>query len=348
MNNRLVKMLQIASTYMGTIVGAGFATGQEILQFFTRFGYWGSFTIALATGLFIWLGTKMMLIASEIKAKSYEDLNIALFGERYGKLISLFMLVILLGVTAVMLAGAGTIFYEHWNISYQAGLLITIAGSFLLLRKGMKAILAVNAVVVPVMLLFTVIVMIDTFNTPGSNKFITLTTDYSPWAAWASPFLYTAFNLALAQAVLVPLGAEIRDKKTIVAGSWIGGLGIGFMLLAGHIALSVHMPGIQQFAIPMGGIARQLGYYVQFIYIFLIFSEIFTTLIADIYGLTLQLEERTKWSRGLLTFVILFICYLASQIGFGPLLSTLYPMFGLISLGWLFLIIRKRVSYRRS
>lgn len=348
MNNRLGKILQIASTYMGTIVGAGFATGQEILQFFTRFGYWGVFTIALATALFIWLGTKMMLIASEIRAKSYEDLNVALFGERYGKLISLFMLIILLGVTAVMLAGAGTIFYEHWNISYQVGLLITMAGSFLLLRKGMKAILAVNAVVVPVMLLFTVLVMIDTFNTPGSNKFITLATDYSPWAAWASPFLYTAFNLSLAQAVLVPLGAEIRDKKTIAAGSWVGGLGIGFMLLAGHIALSVHMPGIQQFAIPMGGIARQLGYYVQFIYIFLIFSEIFTTLIADIYGLTLQLEERTKWSRELLTFGILLICYLASQIGFGPLLSTLYPMFGLISLGWLFLIIRKRISYRRS
>ncbi|MEK3882570.1 hypothetical protein [Paenibacillus sp. PL2-23] len=340
----LGKVLQIASTYMGTIVGAGFATGQEILQFFTRFGYWGAFTIVLATFLFIWLGTKMMLIASEIRAKSYEDLNIALFGERYGRVISLFMLIILLGVTAVMLAGAGTIFYEHWNISYQAGLLLTIAGSFLLLRKGMNAILTVNAVVVPVMLLFTVLVMIDTFNTPGANKFATLTTDYSPWAAWASPFLYAAFNLSLAQAVLVPLGAEIRDRKTIIVGSWLGAIGIGFMLLAGHIALSVHMPGIQQFAIPMGGIARQLGYYVQFIYIFLIFSEIFTTLIANIYGLTLQLGERMRWSRQLLTMGILLVCYIASQIGFGPLLSTLYPLFGLISLGWLLLIVRRKMT----
>lgn len=347
MRKRASNVLHIAFTYMGTIVGAGFATGQEILQFFTKFGYWGTFTIAIATGLFIWLGTKMMLVASEIRAKSYEDLNIALFGPRFGRLISHFMLVVLLGVTAVMLAGAGTIFYEHWNMPYQVGLLITIAGSFLLLRKGMKAILTVNAIVVPVMLLFTVLVIIETFQTPGSNKFITLTTDHSIWAAWASPFLYTAFNLSLAQAVLVPLGAEIRDKKTIITGSWVGGIGIGFMLMAGHFALSVHMPGIQQFAIPMGGIARELGYYVQFIYIFLIFSEIFTTLIADIYGLTLQLEERLKWSRELLTLGILALCYLASQIGFGPLLSTLYPLFGLISLGWLYLMVRRKVAYRR-
>lgn len=336
------KVMQIASTYIGTIVGAGFASGQEILQFFTRFGFWGTFTIALSTVLFIWLGTKMMLIASEINAKSYEDLNKALFGEKYGRWISHFMLIVLMGVTAVMLAGAGSIFYEHWNISYQSGLLITGAACYLLLRKGMKAILAVNSIVVPLMLVFTVFVMVDTFNTPGATKFMTLATDYSPWAAWSAPFLYAAFNLSMSQAVLVPLGAQVKDRRTIIAGSWVGGIGIGFMLLAGHIALSVHMPGIQQYSIPMGGIARQLGHSVQFIYIFLIFAEIFTTLIADIYGLTLQLQERLKWSRGLLTIAVLLICYVASQIGFGKLLSTLYPLFGVISLGWLLLIIRKR------
>ncbi|MFF2482809.1 hypothetical protein [Paenibacillus sp. NPDC058071] len=345
MLKRTGKVLQIASTYMGTIVGAGFATGQEILQFFTRFGYWGALTIVIATALFIWLGSKMMLIASDIKAKSYEDLNKTLFGDKYGSWISHFMLFVLLGVTAVMLAGAGTIFYENWNIAYQTGLLITVVGCYFLLRKGMKAILTVNAIVVPLMLLFTVFVIVDTFQSPGATRFATLPTDQSILAAWASPFLYTAFNLSMSQAVLVPLGAEIQDRKVIVLGSWIGGIGIGFMLLAGHIALSAHMPNVLQYAIPMGGIAKQLGHMVQLIYVFLIFAEIFTTLIADIYGLTLQLQERLKWPRSVLTLIVLACCFIASQIGFGPLLSTLYPLFGLISLGWLYLIIRKRMAH---
>lgn len=344
MMKRTGRVLQIASTYIGTIVGAGFATGQEILQFFTRFGYWGTLTIAVATALFIWLGSKMMLIASEIKAKSYEDLNKALFGDKYGSWISYFMLIILLGVTTVMLAGAGTIFYENWNISYQSGLIITVVACYFLLRKGMSAILTVNSIVVPLMLLFTVFVMIDTFRTPDATRFLTLSSDHSVWAAWASPFLYTAFNLSMSQAVLVPLGAETPDRKVIIAGSWLGGIGIGFMLLAGHIALSVHMPGIQQYAIPMGGIAKQLGHTIQYIYVFLIFAEIFTTLIADIYGLTLQLQERLKWPRSLLTILVLGFCLMTSQIGFGTLLSTLYPIFGVISLGWLILIIRKKMN----
>ncbi|QYR23531.1 hypothetical protein KZ483_11795 [Paenibacillus sp. sptzw28] len=339
---RFGKVLQVAFTYMGTVVGAGFATGQEILQFFTRFGYWGALTIVLSTVLFVWLGAKMMLIASDISAKSYEDVNKALFGERFGRWVSHFMIIVLFGVNAVMLAGAGSIFNENWNISYQSGLLITLVGCFFLVRKGMSAILTINSIVVPVMLLFTVIIIMDTINTPGSNRWMLLTSEYSPFAAWASPFLYAAFNLSMSQAVLVPLGAEIRDRKIIVAGAWVGGIGIGFMLLVGHIALSLYMPGIQQFAIPMGGIARELGQGVQLIYVFLIFSEIFTTLVADIYGLTLQLQERLKVSRTLITLAVLAVCYLASQIGFGPLLSTLYPLFGLFSLGWLVLLMQKR------
>lgn len=30
---------RIAMAYVGTVVGAGFATGQEIIQFFTCYGY---------------------------------------------------------------------------------------------------------------------------------------------------------------------------------------------------------------------------------------------------------------------------------------------------------------------
>lgn len=339
---RPIQALQIAFTYMGTIVGAGFATGQEIMQFFTRFGSIGALTILIATALFIWLGIKMMLIAGQIGAHSYEDLNKQLFGDKVGRWVSLFMLFILLGVNAVMLAGAGSLFSENLNLSYQTGLILTLVGCFFVLRKGMRGILAINAIVVPIMLAFTAIVAVETFAIPGSSRWLYQSSDHPLWAVWASPLLYTAFNLSMAQAVLVPLGAHINDRKTIIAGGWIGGVGIGIMLLVAHIALSIHMPGITQFEIPMGGIARYLGQSIQWMYLAIIFSEIFTTLVADVYGLSLQLQQRIRWKQGALVLSILLLCYLISQLGFGPLLSTLYPLFGIISLGWLYLMIRYR------
>ncbi|WP_256756833.1 hypothetical protein [Cohnella sp. WQ 127256] len=336
------KSIQVALVFIGTVVGAGFASGREVMQFFTRFGHWGPYLIIVSTLFFVWIGAKVMLLAAELKAKSYEDLNKYLFGEKTGRWVSHVMLIVLLGVNAVMLAGAGSVFSEHLNLSYQSGLIITMFACFMLLRKGMNAILTINTVVVPLMIGFTAFLVFETLRTPISDHWMRSPNELSPWAAWLSPFLYAAFNLSMSQAVLVPLGAAIGDAKLLRRGAWMGGIGIGLLLLGGHFALSARMPGILQFEIPMGGIARELGPWIHWIYIFLIFMEIFTTLVADIYGLTLQLQERTKASQWMITAILLLLCFLAGQFGFGTLLSTLYPIFGILSLGWLFLISRDR------
>ncbi|MCG3056650.1 hypothetical protein KZ287_31275, partial [Escherichia coli] len=86
------------------VVGAGFATGKEIVQFFTQYGSIGLFGILISGLFFIWLGSKMMLIAQSIDATSYQTLNTHLFGTFMGKLINGFTIIILFGVTSVMLA----------------------------------------------------------------------------------------------------------------------------------------------------------------------------------------------------------------------------------------------------
>lgn len=340
----IFRVLQVAFTYIGTIVGAGFATGQEIIQFFTRYGRIAIPTILIATILFIWLGTKLMLLSHRLKARSYEDVNMALFGPRTGQYVSLFTLIVLTCVNSVMLAGAGSVFNEHLNLNYQTGLLITIIASYWIINRGMNAILHLNSIVVPTMLVFTCFILWDTFKAPNTLHGLTMITDNSAYAAIVSACLYGAFNLAMAQAVLVPLGASMPDEKTIRWGGWAGGLMIGAMLLAGHMALAAHMPGITQFDIPMGQIASGLGAIVQYMYILLIFSEIFTTFVADIYGVTLQLKHRVQLSPKLITALIMLFCFVMSQFGFKPLVSFLYPLFGLLSVFWMVLLIRKKMD----
>ncbi|WP_337032355.1 hypothetical protein [Paenibacillus illinoisensis] len=328
------RVLQIAFTYIGTVVGAGFATGQEILQFFTQYGKWATITIGLSTILFVWLGTKMMLIAHDTGSRTYEDLNKHLFGHKAGKWITWITLLILIGVNSVMLAGAGSVFVEHLGLHYQTGLIITIVGTYLLLGRGIKAILQMNSIVVPMMLLLSILMITSTIHLPGALRFVTLTTDTNPIKVWLSPLLYSSFNLVLAQAVLVPVGNQIRDRNVLKWGGVLGGIGVGFMLLAAHFAMSAQMPGIMQFEIPMGSIAFQLGWAVQAVYVTLIFMEIFTTFVADIYGMTLQLSQHLQVPPRLITLTIMMLCYSLSQFGFSSLLSILYPIFGSLALIW--------------
>ncbi len=50
------RVLKIGSAFIGIIVGAGFASGQEILQYFTSFGHLGTAAAILSTGLSLSLG----------------------------------------------------------------------------------------------------------------------------------------------------------------------------------------------------------------------------------------------------------------------------------------------------
>lgn len=336
------EIIRIAFTYVGTIVGAGFATGQEILQFFTRYGWMATLTIALSSILFIWLGIKMMTIAYTMKAKSYEDLNRMLFGQKLGSIVSLFMLVVLFGISTVMLAGGGTVFSEQLHLSYQTGLLLTLIGSFWIISRGIHTIMTVNTIVVPIMLIFSCLVVWNSWQSPSADSWLRITTDYSHLTIWMAPFIYTAFNLATSQAVLVPVGAAASSKFVIYWGAGIGGGLIGLLLLGAHFALSSQMPGITQYEIPMAGLITSLGYGFHVLYLLVIFGEIFTTFIADVYGLTLQIEQRTKLNKQLILIIILTLCYFVSLIGFKVLLTTLYPLFGLISIVWLVLMIWRK------
>ncbi|KKB39167.1 YkvI family membrane protein [Bacillus thermotolerans] len=332
---------QIAAVYIGTIIGAGFATGKEILQFFSRFGSYGLLAIIVSGCLFILLGMKMMLKAAELEAKSFEEFNAFLFGRRFGTAATVVQFFMLIGVTGVMLSGAGALFNERLGLPANAGILITIAAGLLIMGRGLTGLLAVNVFVVPMMVIFhlyTAGVAI------GSDDFfmnvMKAGESGEAWEVWSAPFSYTAFNLTLAQAVLVPLAFEIKEKDIIRKGAFLGGAGLTFLLVASHISL-VQLDGAADYNIPMAQVVEQFSAPLYVLYVFLIYGEIFTSIIGNAYGLKQQMQTYLSWPPVLLFLLIFAACFLLSQVSYGTLLGWLYPLFGLISLLFFIFLWRK-------
>lgn len=65
-------IMRIVMLYVGTVIGAGFASGQEILQFFIDYGYKGILGNVLAGILFIYLGFVVIYISSKLNAKELQ------------------------------------------------------------------------------------------------------------------------------------------------------------------------------------------------------------------------------------------------------------------------------------
>lgn len=345
MNQKTIMILQIAATYMGTVVGAGFASGQSIMQFFTVYGAFGGVGIWIATFLFIWMGTKMMILSHRIKASSYQELNKYLFGEIFGKIANILTFIILLGVTAVMMSGTGSIFEEQLGLPYQFGIIISILLSYLVMSKELNGIMAANSLVVPMMLFFMILIAIKIVGIDGIEETTDLQKQMSlnnvKWII--SPFTYVALNLAFVQAVLVPLGSEAKDESVLKWGGFWGGIGLGVMLSISHIAIHSRMPEILRFDIPMAEIIRGFGWFFHLLFILVIYGEIFTTLIGNVFGITRHIQSIYALPRNWVVLTILLICLLISQIGFTSLLTYLYPLFGYMGMILLIFLVVKAI-----
>jgi uncharacterized membrane protein YkvI len=64
---------QVAFTYIGAVIGAGFASGQEIMRFFTRFGCWGAVGALLAGGFLAFLGYAVITRAAYYNMNSFDQ-----------------------------------------------------------------------------------------------------------------------------------------------------------------------------------------------------------------------------------------------------------------------------------
>ncbi|KAA0565407.1 hypothetical protein F0342_07325 [Bacillus sp. CH30_1T] len=335
---KIAGSFQIAAVYVGTVIGAGFATGREIVEFFTRFGFVGFIAILLSGYLFITMGTKIMLKSHDIKAKSFEEFNEYLFGKWFSKFMNIVMMIMLIGVSAVMLSGAGAVFQEQLLLPKQLGILLTIVLGFITMMVGIKGLFAVNTFVVPLMIVFNLFLMVYSVrNAAFLDAFLLIPHAEDGWKSVVAPFSYVAFNLAMAQAVLVPVAGEVKDRETIKYGGYLGGFFLTMILISSHITL-VMIPDVTQYQIPMAVVMKSFvaGFYI--IYIIIIYGEIFTSVIGGVFGLEKQLTNYWKGS-SLMTFTGIFLMiYSLSFFEYSELLSYLYPLFGYMSLLFIILL----------
>ncbi|MFY0542694.1 hypothetical protein [Brevibacillus sp. H7] len=336
-------ILQIAFTYIGTVVGAGFASGKEIVEFFVQYGTRGLLGILLAAFLFIWAGVRVMIIAYRIRAESYQDISTYLFGKTVGTVFNMVLLTVLFGTTSVMLAATGAIFMESFHLSPQIGIWLSMMAIFVVAKRGLLGIHSVNGLFVPMLILFTFLVFLYTQSWETGEVVVETV---RPWVWLSSPLYYVALNVSLTQAVLVPIGRQSRSERPLIWGGLLGGAGIGLLLFLAYCSLSTRMPEILEAEMPMISLLHGLGIGIPTLFALLVYGEIFSTLVANVFGLAEQLKQLTRFRPPVILCGILSVCYLISFVGFGSLLRLLYPLFGQFVVLFLFMLLYRQLRNR--
>lgn len=337
-----VSALAVACTYVGTVVGAGFASGQEIQQFFGRFQGFGWLGVAAATALFAWLGYRLMWLGWYSRAASYRQVNAMLFGPHIGGWIDTALSVMLFGVIVVMLAGAGQLAVERLGLPFWAGVWWTVACTWLASAFGIAGVLRANSIIVPVMLTFVVYAAWATLGGAGSTAASGWRFPPHPGAAVGaaiSCLLYVAYNLGLASGVLIPVGAAMSKPRTLRAGAVAGAFILGVMLTLILWMLHRHAPAALGYEVPMGYVAEQLGSVGSMLFTFALWGEIFSTLVGNVFALCAQIREYLRVPMPWLTGALLCLAQVFSWFGFAKLVAYAYTIFGGMALVFLMALV---------
>ncbi len=320
---------RIAMAYVGTVVGAGFATGQEILQFFTRYGYPSFWAILISVILFIVVGRKIMFYGRILNAHSYGSVADYIFGKA-APFVNLYLGLTFVLICGAMFAGAGALFQEQWGIPYLIGASVTALLTLLVTLFGVRGILTINSIIVPCLIAFSLFVFMFVFNrgfkpianyqdSPG-NVFTLIRTGVT----------YASFNLVLSIGVLAPMGGDVSDKRALTLGSFLGAGVLGMLLAIGNYILLCSIPQAFHREIPQMVIVSQMGSFFISVYIVVIWAEIFTTAVGNLFAIHTIMQEKNRVASSLPAVVAVIIGLILCLLGFSNIVSWFYPILGMI------------------
>lgn len=343
-NPKPISAFKVATVYIGTIVGAGFASGQEILQFFSYFGIPGIIGQGIATFLFIFFGIIILELARKLAAGSHREVIQYAGGRWLGAFIDAVITLFLFGAFTAMAAGAGAIFKEQFGLPYLLGSFVMAAAVMLVVLLGVHGVINAISFVVPLLLVSVLGICIATLTSrPLELTAISQWVDpgRAPVPFWPfSAIIYVSYNLVMGVAVLAPLGRLAESPKALQKGALYGGLGLGIGALAINAALLANFPLVSNYEVPMVYIASLFSPAAQFGYSIVLLAEIFTTAVGGLYGFAVRISDQGKPAYRWIVIASSLCALIASQFGFSKLVGTLFPaagFAGLLMLGGLLL-----------
>lgn len=326
-------VLKVVFVIIGTLIGAGFASGQEVYLFFFSYGMKGLIGILISSIIIGVVIYSTFNILNKYKINTYKDfLNILIPKNTKLKIIANFIINIFILITFfIMIAGFGAYFEQEIGINRLVGSLILAIITFIVFMTSIKGVVKVNELIVPILIGFIFIIGIisikDTHILNLENYVIR--TNYTNFAL--SAVLYSSYNSILLIPVLITLNNYVKNKKQIFYISFISAI-VTILLSVIIFLLLVRVDvDISKLEMPVVYVVSNIFKILRYIYGVIILGSIFTTAIS--LGVSfLQNTAKNKKGYTQIAIIMCITSVIISKFGFSNLVSLLYPIFGYLGL----------------
>lgn len=324
----MIEVISITLVIIGALIGAGFASGQEIFSFFYIYGkngIYGILIMSILIGIFIY---KSLKIIYQKQVYNYNDfLNLFIKNTKIRNVILWIVNVLLLVSFYIMVAGFGAYFEQEIGINRIIGSIVLNLLCVIVFFSNIKGVLKASNFIVPFLIFFIFFIGIKNIVQIRTIDFYQMKNNWI-----LSMLIYNSYNFILLMPVLISLKKQITKEKNIKKVSILVTIIILILSISiFFLLLNANIKEIENQEMPIVYIISNYFNKYKKIYAFIVLASIFTT--ANSVGIGF-LQNISKNSNSYPQFV-LFMCItslLMSNIGFSKLLNFIYPVFGYIGI----------------
>lgn len=338
MNNRGLNFFNIAAMYVGTIMGAGFASGREGWQFFGIFGKAGYLGLCLSGILFILMGVMVSYIARSLDTDDMGKIIIMSDKPGVSDAVGYFLSAILYTIIASMSAAGGSFLYQQFGLHKAIGgglivflTIVTVLGNFERISKVFKKI-------VPLLFAIDVAVCImaicSDITQSGATSGFPVSAMTPNWIVAA--ILFVSYNMLGMIPMLGASSLHAKSMKHSLLGAALGGFLLAALTFILVSALSKDMAFTQAMDLPMLAYSARLGKGANILFGTVLFFAIYSAATSTYYGFSTKIKETPKKKYILIIGAIIGGCI--GLTGFSTLVAYLYPAEGYIGVAIMLLI----------
>ncbi len=366
MNNKAAKgtwaaAFTVASVWFGTHVGGGFASGNQVVNYFSQYGWMAVVFPIIAMGILALCMYVVMKFAKLNGFTNYKDTFSALYPKPWMEVFfEIFYIVILLAAVAAAVAGAGEVLANFFGVDYSVTAnkllfnLLVVAVLIILSIFGVKLVVAASTVLSIAILISTAVVVIAGFTADfdaisaellAANSLQPAAyTDEPLKAAFLGIVVYAAFQCVSIPAMIA--AGEGLTLKGIKRANILGWLMNGLALAASAAMLcrwypllaSLQAGGVAGFTTAASGIPNQtvltlVGIkWLMAIFSILLFSAFVSTSVTLVFTMIQRFQGhcfpntiKSEKIRGVIVgCVVIGICFALSLLGLGNIIKYAY------------------------
>lgn len=331
----------ILFTIIGAIIGAGFASGQEIYLFFYRFGINGIWGIIICNIVMAMVIYKTLNIIYKCNIETYKDFlnNIFLDNSKLSNATNIIINIFLCVTFFIMISGFGTYLSQSFNFNQIIGSSILAVIAYIVFLKNIESFAKINRIIIPI--LITVILIIGIENLGNSTKIQKNNfTDTSLFWIFQA-VLYASYNLILVEPVLINLKKFIKNKRQIIKISIIVGFIMTILAILEFLLLTNINIDFKNLEMPLVYVIENKFSKFTHLYGIIILIAIFTTAVSVGFSFLNNISRNNK-SFQQIAGILCISSVVISPIGFSNLVNNLFPLFGFLGLVQIIYVLLKK------